>query len=130
MIDPHGKNSVKEMLAGCIAVALYLAVCQFLVARNCALGVRTEVAVPEGTNVDAIAHRQYKPSKISVLFPAWPILVAMVAPLLAISFLMMATEKRDVFTSPGTALLGNSGFVVGRRPPSRAACDNFGDARP
>jgi hypothetical protein len=56
MIDPHGKNSVKEMLAGCIAVALYLAVCQFLVARNCALGVRTEVAVPEGTNVDAIAH--------------------------------------------------------------------------
>jgi hypothetical protein len=27
-------------------------------------------------------------------------------------------------------LKGNSGFVVGRRPPSRAACDNFGDARP
>src|SRR5664280_1007351 len=27
-------------------------------------------------------------------------------------------------------IMGNSGFVVGRRPPSRAACDNFGDARP
>ena len=26
--------------------------------------------------------------------------------------------------------MGNSGFVVGWRPPSRAACDNFGDARP
>jgi TPR repeat protein len=28
------------------------------------------------------------------------------------------------------ALMGNSGFVVGRFPPSRAVCDNFGDARP
>ena len=26
--------------------------------------------------------------------------------------------------------LGNSGFVVGRRSPARAGCDNFGDARP
>jgi hypothetical protein len=26
--------------------------------------------------------------------------------------------------------LGNSGFVVGRGPVPRAACDNFGDARP
>jgi hypothetical protein len=26
--------------------------------------------------------------------------------------------------------IGNSGFVVGRFPPSRAVCDNFGDARP
>ena len=26
--------------------------------------------------------------------------------------------------------MGNSGFIVARQPPSRAACDNFGDARP
>jgi hypothetical protein len=27
-----------------------------------------------------------------------------------------------------TNKVGNSGFVVGRRSPGRAACDNFGDA--
>ena len=26
--------------------------------------------------------------------------------------------------------MGNSGFIVARQPPPRAACDNFGDARP
>ena len=28
------------------------------------------------------------------------------------------------------AIVGNSGFIVARQPPSMAACDNFGDARP
>src|ERR1035441_5879140 len=44
--EVHGSNSVKEVLAGCIAVALYLAVCQFLVARSSEIVDR---AVPPST---------------------------------------------------------------------------------
>jgi hypothetical protein len=32
--EVRGMNSVQEVLAGCIAVALYLAVCQFMATRN------------------------------------------------------------------------------------------------
>ena len=32
--EVRGRNSLKEVLAGCVAVALYLALCQFLVARS------------------------------------------------------------------------------------------------
>jgi hypothetical protein len=53
--EVRGENSVQEVLAGCIAVALYLAVCQFLAVRNSGSGLRDD----------------------------WPILAAMVAPLLA-----------------------------------------------
>src|ERR1017187_7530693 len=36
-----GGNSLKEVLAGCVAVALYLALCQFLVARSAHSAGRT-----------------------------------------------------------------------------------------
>jgi hypothetical protein len=37
-------------------------------------------------------------------------------------------RRRAVIMPAGKT--GNSGFVVGRRAPSSAACDNFEDARP
>jgi hypothetical protein len=59
-----GKNSVQEVLAGSIAVALYLAVGQFLAVRNSSSGFRAD----------------------------WPILAAMVAPLLAVCLIMGSSD--------------------------------------
>jgi hypothetical protein len=56
----RGKNSVQEVVAGCIAVALYLAVCQFMATRNSSSGLRDD----------------------------WPILAAMIAPVLAWCLIM------------------------------------------
>jgi hypothetical protein len=39
-------------------------------------------------------------------------------------------KNRVVVCLSGAQLRGNSGFIVARQPPPRAACDNFGDARP
>src|ERR1039457_1155624 len=91
--EVHGSNSVKEVLAGCIAVALYLAVCQFLVARSSAPRLRADSAVTRGSSGEAKPSWQHKTSRISVLMLGWPILVTMVAPLLTISFLMVADRK-------------------------------------
>jgi hypothetical protein len=62
--EVRGENSVQEVLAGCIAVALYLAICQFLAARNSGSGFRAN----------------------------WPILAAMVAPLLAVCLIMGSSD--------------------------------------
>jgi hypothetical protein len=59
-----GKNSVQEVLAGSIAVALYLAVGQFLAVRNSGSGFRAD----------------------------WPLLAAMVAPLLAVCLIMGSSD--------------------------------------
>jgi hypothetical protein len=49
------------------------------------------------------------------------------------TYMMWSQDDSDggeqMATSPD-GITGNSGFVVGRFPPSRAVCDNFGDARP
>jgi|ERR1035438_1999693 hypothetical protein len=43
----------------------------------------------------------------------------------------VATRLLDwTYSAFGALFFGNSGFVVGRGPVPRAACDNFGDARP
>jgi len=63
--EVRGENSVQEVLAGCIAVALYLAVCQFMATRNSSGGLRAN----------------------------WPILAAMVAPLLAICLIMVSSDR-------------------------------------
>jgi hypothetical protein len=39
--EARGGNSLKEVLAGCVALALYLALCQFLVARSVGSNGRT-----------------------------------------------------------------------------------------
>src|ERR1039458_4685254 len=70
--EVHGSNSVKEVLAGCIAVALYLAVCQFLVARSSGPRLRADSAVTRGSSGEAIPSWQHKTSRISVLMPGWP----------------------------------------------------------
>jgi hypothetical protein len=62
--EVRGENSVQEVLAGGIAVALYLAVCQFMATRNSSSGFRAD----------------------------WPILAAMVAPLLAVCLIMGSSD--------------------------------------
>jgi len=58
--EVRGKTSIQEVLAGGVAVALYLAVCQFLAVRKSGSGFRAD----------------------------WPILAAMIAPVLAWCLIM------------------------------------------
>ena len=85
--EVRGKNSIQEILAACIAVALYLAVCQFMATRNSSSGFRAD----------------------------WPILAAMMAPLLAAFFLIAAGEKGDVVLAQGVPMLlaGSIGCLAG-----------------
>ncbi len=94
-----GGNPVGIALAGGVAVALYLAVCQFLATRNSSSGIRAD----------------------------WPILAAMVAPLLAVVLLI---DKGDVVTQGVPMLLAGcigclAGSVAGhlgtRTTPNREA---------
>jgi len=62
--EVRGENSVQEVLAGGVAVALYLAVCQFMAVRNSSSGFRAD----------------------------WPILAAMAAPLAAVCLIMGSSE--------------------------------------
>jgi hypothetical protein len=62
--EVRGKNSVQEVLAGGVAVALYLAVCQFMAVRNSSSGFRAD----------------------------WPILAAMAAPLAAVCLIMGSSD--------------------------------------
>jgi hypothetical protein len=75
--EVRGKNSIQEVLAGCIAVALYLAVCQFLAVRNSSSGFRDD----------------------------WPILAAMMAPVLAMFLFIAAAEKGGVVLAQGVPML-------------------------
>jgi len=90
-------NSVQEDLAGSIAVALYLAVCQFLVARNSGRGLRAN----------------------------WPTLAAMVAPLLAIC-LIMVDSSRFLILLAGCigSLAGALAAHLGTAPASAHAVPN------
>jgi hypothetical protein len=88
--EAPGKNSVQEALAGSIAVALYLAVCQFLAVRNSSGGFRAD----------------------------WPILAAMAAPLVAISFIMEDSSRYLILLAGSIGCL--AGAVAGhlRTPPT------------
>jgi hypothetical protein len=97
--EVRGKTSVQEVLAGGVAVALYLAVCQFLATRNSSSGIRAD----------------------------WPILAAMMAPLLAVVLLI---DKGEVVTQGVPLLLAGcigclAGSVAGhlgtRTAPNRQA---------
>ena len=85
--EVRGKSSLQEILAGCIAVAFYLAVCQFFVARKGEFGLRTK----------------------------WFILAAMDAPLLAAFLMILVLEKGNVFfVQAGPMLLaGCAGSFAG-----------------
>jgi hypothetical protein len=65
LFEVPGQNSIKEIVAGALAVALYCAACQFWLARMGSRGLR----------------------RIN-----WPVLGAMVAPLLAVCLLAVAVE--------------------------------------
>jgi len=85
--EVRGKTSIQEILGGCIAVALYLAVCQFMATRNSSSGLRDD----------------------------WPLLAAMMAPLLAMVLLIAAVEKGDVVLAQGVPMLlaGSIGGLAG-----------------
>ncbi len=100
LFEVHGKNSFAENLAGCLAVALYLAFCQFWVA-------------PKG--------RQEFRAK-------WPTLSAMIAPLLLAVVYIACKQKISFVWAQGilvlvSGCLGSLGgaYIAGRRdaPPLR-----------
>ena len=97
-----GKNSVQEVLAGCIAVALYHAVCQFMATRNSSSGFRDD----------------------------WPILAAMMAPLLAMFLFMAAVEKGGVVLAQGVPMLlaGSIGGLAGSVAAHRGTAPAGGKA--
>jgi hypothetical protein len=91
-----GKNSVQEVLAGSIGVALYLAVCQFLAVRNSGSGFRAD----------------------------WPILAAMMAPLLAVCLIMVSSDVGVPMLLAGCigCLAGSvAGHLGTRTAPNRQA---------
>jgi hypothetical protein len=94
--EVRGENSVQEVLAGCIAVALYLAVCQFLAARNSGSGFRAN----------------------------WPTLAAMVASLLAVCLIMVSSDGNVPILLAGLigclagAAAAHRGTAPGRAPSS------------
>jgi hypothetical protein len=85
--EVRGKSSFQEILAGCIAIGLYLAVCQFFVARKGEFGLRTK----------------------------WIILAAMDAPLLAASIVILVLENGSVFFAQAVPMLlaGCAGSFAG-----------------
>jgi hypothetical protein len=101
----HGEASVQAVLAGSIALALYLAVCQFLVARSGGRGLRTGIAEIGGLDGEAISLGQHGRGGISGLLFDWPILFAMVAPLLAMVLLIAAVEKPSTVLAQGIPML-------------------------
>jgi|SRR5450759_4164109 len=122
----RGQNSVQESLAGSIAVALYLAVCQFSIARYNGCGVRTNIAEIGRIDTEAISLGQYSGSRISALLFDWPILIAMVAPLLAMFLLMVSDEKGGTVLAQGVPMLvagcigGLTGALLANRVSPRA----------
>ena len=88
-----GKNSVQEVLAGGVAVALYLAVCQFMATRNSSSGLRDD----------------------------WPILAAMIAPLLAICLIMVSSDGFPMLLAGSIGCLAGSvaGHLGTRTAPNR-----------
>jgi hypothetical protein len=90
----RGKNSVQEVVAGCIAVALYLAVCQFMATRNSSSGLRDD----------------------------WPILAAMIAPVLAWCLIMENSGLPMLLAGCIGCLAGSvAGHLGTRTAPNRKA---------
>ena len=73
----RGRTSIKEIVGGCVAVALYLAICQFLVARK------------RNRGLGAI----------------WPTLVAMIAPLMVMVVVIALVEKSHTVLVQGLPML-------------------------
>jgi len=94
--EVRGENSVQEVLAGGVAVALYLAVCQFMATRNSSSGFRAD----------------------------WPILAAMAAPLLAVCLIMGSSDVGVPMLLAGSigCLAGSvAGHMGTRTAPNRKA---------
>jgi hypothetical protein len=88
--EARGGNSLKEVLAGCVALALYLALCQFLVARSVGSNGRTRAVWSSS-------------------------FAAMLAPL-AVAFLaIVVLEKPGVILAQGAPMLfaGGTGCLAG-----------------
>jgi serine/threonine protein kinase len=93
---PHGEATARGIAIASAAIAVYLAVCQFLMARRC-----------RGWRV------------------GWPLVVAMSVPVLADFLLIAALENHEVLLSQGVpmVLAGLGGTLTGahlahRRPPA------------
>ncbi len=87
--EVRGGTGTSEIVAGCLALALYLAIAQFLVARKTGRSLRAD----------------------------WVIPVAMAVPLLAEFFLVVAVEKHTVVIRQAIPMLvgGSIGIFAGTR---------------
>ena len=98
----------KEILSGCAAVALCLAVCEFLVARRSGREAADD-AVAEGM----FTARQ-RPPEISVRLPGWALPLAMLAPAVGFCCLMLLLDpKPGERTVPAFLSAGIIGVLAG-----------------
>lgn len=95
-----GKNSFREVLAGSIGLAIYLAVCQYLVARR-----------------QARNHHELRPT-----------MIRMGAPLLVTFFIILVVEKPEVVSAQGIPMLlaGGVGILSGAGLALRATTSRKG----
>jgi hypothetical protein len=104
-----GPSTPAEVFGGASACALYLGICQFLVARN----ARSEAPIAAGRQPGPIW--QPEPGRMEVLFPEWPVLAAMLVPLAGAFLLVLAVEKASVVYWQGFPMLisGMLGALAG-----------------
>ena len=100
----------KEILSGCAAVALCLAVCQFLVARSSG-GEADAGAAATGMFQFTAGER---PRETSVRLPGWSLPLAMLAPVVGFCCLMLLLDpKPGERTAPAFLSAGIIGVLAG-----------------
>lgn len=82
LFETRGSTSIREVLAGSLALILYQAICQWFIARKGTLGLRA----------------------------CWPTMLAMNVPLLVVVLISVVAEKSSVVWSQGVPMV-LSGFI-------------------
>ena len=100
----------KEIVSGCAAVALCLAVCQFLVARRSGREADADTAATGMFQFTA----GERPRETSVRLPGWSLLLAMLAPVVGMCCLMLLLDpKPGERTVPAFLSAGIIGVLAG-----------------
>ena len=107
--DVNGQPTpFKGMVSGCAAVALCLAVCQFLVARRS--GLEAAASAP-ATGMFTAGQR---PRETSILLAGWPLQLGMLAPVAGMCCLMLLLDPQpNERTAPAFLSAGIIGVLVG-----------------
>jgi hypothetical protein len=107
--DVNGQPTpLKGIVSGCAAVALCLAVCQFLVARRSG---REAAASAAATGMFTAGQR---PRETSVLLAGWPLQLAMLAPVVGMCCLgLLLDPKPNERDAPAFMSAGIIGVLAG-----------------